>query len=518
MSEAPFFSIVTPVYNTPLDVLVEMIHSVTSQGFPRWELILVDDLSPDARVREKLAEAQAEDPRIRVIHREVNGGISAASNDGIAAAKGEFLVLLDHDDLLAHGALLTVFEALGENPDVDYLYSDEDKIDMKGEHYDLFRKPDWSPERLRGQMYCGHLSVLRLSLVREVGGFNAEYDGSQDHDLVLKVTEKARKVFHLPEVLYHWRAIPASTASSGNAKPYTWDAGVRAVQAHVDRVGIPAVVTRGTWFGTYAINREFDSSQRVSVIIPTRGGSGFVHGAKRIFVVEAVRSLLEKTEHANLEIVVVADEATPDEVIAELKDIAGDKLLLVPYARDFNYSEKCNIGFLASTGDLIVMLNDDVEVIADRFIEELCAPLAQNDVGMTGAYLVYENGSVQHAGHRYAERGYKHAFSDNKYGDPGSFCALMVDREVSGLTAACVAMRRETYLEVGGLSEQLPLNFNDVDLSMKLRAAGYSLVWLSRVQLFHFESQTRVAVVHQWELDIVRARWGIPAEDEFAHE
>jgi GT2 family glycosyltransferase len=231
-----------------------------------------------------------------------------------------------------------------------------------------------------------------------------------------------------------------------------------------------------------------------------------------------VRSLLEKTEHANLEIVVVADEATPDEVIAELKDIAGDKLLLVPYARDFNYSEKCNIGFLASTGDLIVMLNDDVEVIADRFVEELCAPLAQNDVGMTGAYLVYENGSVQHAGHRYAERGYKHAFSDNKYGDPGSFCALMVDREVSGLTAACVAMRRETYLEVGGLSEQLPLNFNDVDLSMKLRAAGYSLVWLSRVQLFHFESQTRVAVVHQWELDIVRARWGIPAEDEFAHE
>jgi glycosyltransferase involved in cell wall biosynthesis len=518
MSDGPLFSVVTPVYNTPLDVLVEMIHSVTSQGFPHWELILVDDLSPDERVREKLAEAQAADARIRVIHRPVNGGISAASNDGIAAAKGEFLVLLDHDDLLAHGALNKVAIALDEHPDIDYMYSDEDKIDMKGDRYDLFRKPDWSPERLRGQMYCGHLSVLRLALVREVGGFDATYDGSQDHDLVLKVTEKARRVHHLPEVLYHWRAIPASTASSGNAKPYTWDAGVRAVQAHVDRVGIKANVTRGKWFGTYSINREFDASHRVSVIIPTRGGSGFVHGAERVFVAEAVRSVLAKTEHENLEIVVVADEQTPAAVITELKAIAGDKLLLVPYTKEFNYSEKCNLGFLASTGNIIVMLNDDVEVIADRFIEELCAPLAQHEVGMTGAYLVYENGSVQHAGHRYAERGFKHAFSDNKYGEPGPFCALMVDREVSGLTAACVALRRETYIEVGGLSEQLPLNFNDVDLSMKLRSAGYWLVWLNRVQLFHFESQTRVAIVHQWELDLVRARWGVAVEDAYAHE
>lgn len=518
MSDGPLFSIVTPVYNTPLDVLGEMIDSVLNQGFPRWELILVDDLSPDEAVRERLAAAQKADSRIRVINRPVNGGISAASNDGIAAATAEFLVLLDHDDLLAHGALALVAEALEQYPDIDYLYTDEDKIDMDGERYDEFRKPDWSPERLRGQMYCGHLSVLRLNLVREVGGFDAEYDGSQDHDLVLKVTEKARRVHHIPEVLYHWRALPASTASSGDAKPYTWDAGVRAVQAHVDRVGIKATVTHGTWFGTYAINREFDPSTTVSVVIPTRGGSGTVKGEPRVFIVEAVRSLLEKTSHEALEIVVVSDAETPADVLDELRVIAGDRLRIVEYTKEFNYSEKCNLGVLASTGEIIVLLNDDVEVIGDRFIEELCAPLAQQDVGMTGAYLVYEDGRIQHAGHRYAERGFKHAYSENRLGDPGPFCALMVDREVSGLTAACVAIRRDTYRQVGGLSERLPLNFNDVDLSMKLRRSGYRLVWANRVQLFHFESQTRVPVVHEWELDLVRARWGIAQVDGYIYE
>jgi GT2 family glycosyltransferase len=367
-------------------------------------------------------------------------------------------------------------------------------------------------------MYCAHLSALRRSLVVEVGGFDSQYDGSQDHDLVLKVTERSRRVYHLPEVLYHWRAIASSTASSGDAKPYTWDAGVRAVQAHVDRVGIDATVTRGTWFGTYAIHRRFDATQRVSVIIPTRGTAGMVGGTRRVFVLEAVRSVLEKTRHPLLEIVIVADEQTPPDVIDQLYMIAGQRLVVVPYSKPFNFSEKCNLGFVASSGDIVVMLNDDVEVIAPNFIEELCAPLAEQSVGMTGAYLVHEGGSVQHAGHRYAERGLKHAFTDNRFGDPGPFCALMVDREVSGLTAACVALRRNVYLEVGGLSEQLPLNFNDVDLSMKLRTAGYRMVWLNRVQLYHFESQTRVPLVHTWEVELMRSRWGAPERDSYSHE
>lgn len=518
MTSAPLFSIVSPIYDTPLDVLGEMIHSVTSQGFPHWELILVDDVSPDQRVRDVLAEAAAADPRVRVILRETNGGISAASNDGLAAATGTYLALLDHDDLLVHGALAKIAAVLIESPEIDYLYTDEDKIDKDNHLYDRFDKPDWSPERLRAHMYTGHLSVFRLSLVRDVGGFDSEFDGSQDHDLVLKVTERAAVIHHLPEVLYHWRALPKSTASSGNAKPYTWDAGLAAVTAHVKRIGLDAVVEQGPWFGIYATHRQFDENLTVSVIIPTRGGRGVIGSRERVYVVEAVRSLVSHAGHDRYEIVVVADEVTPEAVLDELRDIAGTRLVIVPYAKEFNYSEKCNLGFLHSTGDIIVMLNDDIEVITENFIPELCAPLAEADVGMTGAYLIYENGWVQHAGHRYARRHFMHAFSNNKLGDTGPFCALLVDREVSGLTAACVALRREVYEEVGGLSQQLPVNFNDVDLSLKLRSAGYRLLWLNRVKLYHYESKTRVAVVHQFEVDRLRARWGVPDRDAFSHE
>jgi glycosyltransferase involved in cell wall biosynthesis len=518
VSERPLFSIVTPVYETPLDVLDETIESVRSQSWPDWELILVDDLSPSEAVRERLAAAAEQDPRVVVVLRETNGGISAASNDGIAAARGEFIALLDHDDLLAHGALAKVSTVLAAHPDIDYLYTDEDKVDNYGNWFDTFRKPDWSPERLRAQMYCAHLSVIRAELVREVGGFDSRYDGSQDHDLILKVTEKARRIYHLPEVLYHWRALPQSTASSGDAKPYTWDAGLRAVTDHVNRIGMDAAVERGPWFGTYAIRRRFDSSQKVSVIIPTRGSSGVVRGAKRVYVLDAVRSVLAKANHELIEFVIVADTSTPQVVLDELANILGSRLVLVMYDKPFNYSEKCNLGFIASSGDIVILLNDDIEVIVDDFVAELAAPLAQSDVGMTGGYLLYENNDVQNGGHRYAERGFKHAFSEYSLGDPGPFCALMVDREVSGLTAACVALRRETFAKVGGLSEKLPINFNDVDLSFKLRKAGYRLLWLNRVKLYHFESKSRVPIVYQWEVDIVRARWGTSQTDGYIEE
>jgi glycosyltransferase involved in cell wall biosynthesis len=517
-SSVPFFSIVTPVYETPLDVLDEMIASVQNQSWPDWELILVDDLSPSAAVREHLAAAAALDERLVVVHRETNGGISAASNDGIAAARGQFIALLDHDDLLGAGALTKVAAILQADPEIDYLYTDEDKVDAHGNRYDIFRKPDWSPERLRAQMYCAHLSVMRSDLVREVGGFDSAYDGSQDHDLILKITERARRIHHLPEVLYHWRALPQSTASSGDAKPYTWDAGARAVAAHVERIGLDATVTKGTWFGTYAIHRRFDATLKSSIIIPTRGSSGLVGGVERVYIIDAVRSIIAKAGTAPFEVVVVADTTTPKPVVDQLTTLLGDRLVLVWYDKPFNYSEKCNLGFVASTGEIIILLNDDVEVIVDDFIAELAAPLSQPDVGMTGAYLIYENGGVQNAGHRYAERGFKHAFSDYSLGDPGPFCALMVDREVSGLTAACVAMRREVFAEVGGLSETLPVNFNDVDLSLKLRRAGYRLVWLNRVKLYHYESKSRVPIVHPWELALVRARWGTQQRDSYIEE
>ncbi len=327
-SVSPFFSIVTPVYNPPVDVLRLTIESVRAQTFEDWELILVDDASPDDAVRDVLRSAAAEDDRVKVVERPTNGHIVVASNDGIATARGEFLALLDHDDVLVECALEEMRTAIERAPDVDYLYSDEDKVDEDGRFYDEFRKPPWSPERLRGQMYTSHLSVLRTSLVREVGGFREGYDGSQDHDLVLRVTERAARIVHVPKVLYHWRAVEGSAAQDPEAKPYAWLAGQRAVQDHVDRLGIPAVVELGPVPGTYHLTRSIDPSLRLSVVIPTRGGEGLVWGERRVFVVEAVRSVLERGGHDNVEIVVVYDTDTPDAVLEDLRDLAGDKLKL----------------------------------------------------------------------------------------------------------------------------------------------------------------------------------------------
>ncbi len=511
----PLFSIVTPVYEPPLDVLREMIESVRSQTFDDWELVLVDDRSPSEQVRVILREAAAQDRRIRVIERATNGRIVAASNDAVDAARGEFIVFMDHDDLMAPTALAEVKKAIDGEPLVDYLYTDEDKVDADNNHYNEFRKPEWSPERLRGQMYTGHLSVMRADLVRKVGGFHTGFDGSQDHDLTLRVTEQARAVVHIPQVLYSWRVVPGSAAGDVNAKPYARDAGRRAVQAHLDRIGISARVTVSDIPGCYRVVRDTDPDQLVSVVIPTRGGSGLVWGQRRCFVVECVRSIVAKAGPVRVEIVIVYDTATPARVLDQLRDIVGDRLVLVPFDEPFNFSAKCNVGFLASSGDVIALLNDDMEVISDDFLAQLVAPLAEPDVGMTGAYLLYSDGTLQHAGHAYVDGHYAHAFQGVSEDDPGPFGVLRINREVSGLTAACVALRRKTYEDVGGFWEELPGSFNDVDFSFKVRAAGYRLVWLADVKLYHFESRTRDKTVLPFEHQLVLARWGLPERDDY---
>jgi len=516
MSEhIPYFSVLTPVYDPPLEALSAAIESVRGQTFRDWELILVDDASTSADVRALLARTAAGDERITVIQRAANGGIVASSNDGVQAARGQFLALLDHDDVLVPHALERMHAAIAESAETDYVYSNEDKIDAKGEHYDEFRKPGWSPERLRAQMYTCHLSVLRASLVREVGGFRDGYDGSQDHDLVLRVTERARRVAHVPEVLYHWRVVPGSAAGDTEAKPYAWVAGCRAVQDQLDRLGIAGTVSYGRVPGTYRIERVADPGTSVSVIIPTRGGSGLVWGERRCFVVEAVASVLALTSLPRLEIVVVYDLDTPPEVLEQLRHLAGDRLVLVPFAEPFNFSAKCNVGVVASSGDVVVLLNDDVQAITEGFLEQLVAPLAEPGVAMTGARLLFANGRLQHGGHVYDGGHFGHAFHVASADDPGPFAALWVNRECSGLTAACAALRRETYEEVGGLCEELPANFNDVDFSYKVRSTGGRLLWLANVELYHFESQTRDRTVHQWEYDLVTQRWGVPRHDAF---
>ncbi|GIN05827.1 hypothetical protein Pve01_74850 [Planomonospora venezuelensis] len=512
---APLFSIVTPVYQPPLEVFRETFASVVAQEFTDWEWVLVDDCSPSPEVRDFIREHATTDPRIRLVERADNGHIVKASNDGVDAARGEFLAFLDHDDLLTVDALDEMAHHIADHDDVDYLYSDEDKADEDGNLHSEFRKPRWSPERLRGQMYTSHLSVMRASLVREVGAFREGYDGSQDHDLALRVSERARRVVHVPEVLYHWRAIAGSAAADIDAKPYATIAGQRAVQDQLDRLGIKGRVGQGSEAGRYVIQRELDPATRVSIVIPTLGSAALVFGERRVLVEETVRSALARTDHDNVEIVVVHDSPTPAAVLDRLREIAGDKLVLQEFTKPFNFSEKCNVGAMRATGDRLVFLNDDVEVISERWLENLVGPLDEPDVGLTGAKLYFSDSSIQHAGHGYWGQHYHHPFRFRTREDSGPFGELVVNREVTGVTAACAATRREVFLGIGGFTEALPSNFNDVDFCYKVNHHGYRTVWVANCELFHFESQTRDGTVQAWERHFVVRRWGIPDEDVF---
>jgi glycosyltransferase involved in cell wall biosynthesis len=511
MSVAPLFSVITPVYNPPPRFLRAAIRSVQAQTFHDWELILVDDLSPDPEILPILEEAAQSDPRIRVIARAENGGISVASNDAVAAAGGEFIALLDHDDLLTPYALEAMADAIEREPEVDYLYSDEDRLTEGGVHFGLFEKPEWSLERLRNQNYATHLSVLRTSVVRAVGGFDARYDGAQDHDLILKVTERASHVVHVPKCLYSWRILPGSTAHDITEKPYAWTNGVGAVQAHLDRVGIDAKVDYGRSDGTYTITRAIPDDMRVSIVIPTRGSTGMVWGENRFFVVDAVRSALEKAGHHSVQVVVVYDLDTGRNILTELAEVVpeGD-LMLVPYDDEFNFSRKCNLGALASDGDVVVLLNDDTQARSEGWLVQLVAPLLEPDVGMTGARLLFEDGTLQHGGHVHARGAYTHAFIGARGSDLGHAACLVINRECSGVTCACAALRRQTFIEVGGLCEKLPSNYNDVDISNKIVRSGYRILWMANVELYHFESKSRDPRVSGTEINFVRARWGVP--------
>jgi glycosyltransferase involved in cell wall biosynthesis len=503
---SPRFSIVTPVYDPPDDVLRAMIDSVLAQTFQDWELILVDDVSPSPQVWATLERAADSDPRIRPFRRESNGGIVAASNDGLEVAMGDFVVLLDHDDLLVFDALAVVEQALRADDTIDYLYSDEDKITPEGHLEQEFYKPDWSPERLRSQNYCCHLSVLRRSLVEEIGRFREGFDGSQDHDLILRITEKARTIHHVPTVLYHWRILPTSAAASSEAKPYAVEAGRRAVQEHCDRVGIDAVVENTQYPGNYCVRRRVKGDPLVSIIIPTCGSQGRVWGVERYYIVDAIRSIIATTEYRNLEFVVVADTTTPPIVIGALQELIGDRLNLVWFDKPFNFAEKMNVGRVHSSGDVLLLLNDDIEVVTPDFIEVLVAIAQEPDVGSVGAKLLYSDGTLQHAGHFYNTHAY-HFYGHWSAEYHGPHAMLAINRDCIGVTAACMAIRPEVWDEVGGMTTDFPNSFNDVDLALKLHTSGYRTVWTPQAVLYHLESVSRDPAVSEEEGQLLVKRW-----------
>jgi GT2 family glycosyltransferase len=515
----PRFSIVTPVYETPADVLWEMLESVRGQSFLDWELCLVDDASPSPQVRSTLDQVADEEPRVRVAHRTQNGGIVAASNDALALARGEFVALLDHDDKFHPDALRLVDRAISDDPEVDYVYTDEDKIDERGRHMSPFLKPDWSPERMRTQMYTCHLSVFRRSLVEDVGGFQDSFEGAQDWDLVLRATEQARKVLHVPRVLYHWRSIATSAAAGEAVKPWAFEAGGRAVQAHCDRIGLEATVERDFEDqGVYRLNPRLAREPSISIVIPTNGQTREVRYEEIVLVENCVSSIVAGSTYSNYEIVVVVGADTPATVTGRLRELAGDRLRLVEFDRPFSFSEKINAGAVQADGDHLLLLNDDIEVATADWLERMAMYSQLDEIGAVGARLLLEDGRLQHGGVNFEGGLPGHPY----YGWPGDAAGyannLKLARNLLAVTGACLMTRRELFAQVGGLTTTFPVNYNDVDYCLKLREAGRRVVYVGDVAMLHFESSSRSSDVADWEKQRLLSRWaGVTTPDPFSN-
>lgn len=510
-SDAPLISVVVPVYQTPEKWLRRCIESVLDQVYPRWQLCLVDDASPDARVFEVLQAYAAADERITVARRGTNGHISAASNSALELAAGDYVALLDHDDELRPHALLKMAEAIVERPERSLLYSDEDKLGLDGRRFDPYFKPDFDPDLLRGQNYLCHLTVIRTSLVREVGGFREGFEGSQDHDLVLRCTERLRpgQVHHVPAVLYHWRAIPGSTALSRDAKDYASSAGARAVADQLERTCRGAVASELS-HGHYRVRWPLPSPPPlVSLVIPTRDRPELLR--------TCVESILSRTSYGDFELVVVDNGSTDADALDYLALLEGrDRVRVLRYDQPFNYSAINNWAVAQCRGEVLGLVNNDIEVISPDWLDEMVSHALRPEIGAVGAMLYYPDDSIQHAGVVLGIHGVAaHVYAGLPRGYPGHGGRARVVQRLSAVTGACLLVRRGLYDEVGGLDERLEVAFNDIDFCLRLREAGYHNLWTPFAELYHHESASRghedtEAKRQRFarEVDFMHARWG----------
>jgi glycosyltransferase involved in cell wall biosynthesis len=485
--------------------LQRSIEALRAQTLADWELVLVD-LGAEAATRLAAAEAVEADSRIAFFSAQQPVSSAHAIGAVFAHASGQFTLVLHAGDVLDPEALAALAHAL-ETSGASIAYADEDVRTEPFGEIRVARKPAWSPERLRCQDYLGRTVAFRAEDVRAAGGVRAEFGGAALHDLVLRLTEKSAPV-HVERVLGHLAAPPEPPTDED------WEHARRAVSEHLERLAITATVSLGSVPGVLSVRRDLPAHVGVSLVIPTRGSRGLVFGENRYFIVEAVRSALALTEHENVEVVVVYDTQTPQAAMDELAAAAGDTpLVLVPYDAPFNFSAKCNLGVVASGGDVVVLFNDDLQAHSQGWLEQLAAPLLEPTVGMTGARLLYSDSTLQHAGHAYGAGHYRHPYLGYWHEDLGDDLDLVVNREASGVTAACAAITRALYDEVGGLSELLPINFNDVDLCAKVTQAGRRILWLNEVTLFHFEHRTRAPEVRDAEIELINARWGLDQQE-----
>lgn len=485
----PKISILMPVYNVEQNWLEKCIQSVQNQFYPNWELCMADDCSTDESVRPTLEKYAQSDERIKVVFRSENGHISRATNSALEIATGEFVALLDNDDELAPIAFYEVVKALNENPELDLIYSDEDKIDMQGNRFDPAFKPDWSPDLLLGTNYISHLGVYRRSIMNEIGGFRPGFEGSQDYDLVLRFTEKttAQRIHHISKVLYYWRILPTSTAADQSTKGYAFEAGLKAVQEALVRRGIKGTAHHAAGNGLYDVEYEVLSTDLVSIIIPTRDGYDDM--------LRCLNSIVAKTSYPNYEII-VADNGSTDErmekLYAKFKGQLGERFRVESIDIPFNYSRINNLAAQKAKGKYLLFLNNDTEVITPDWITKMVSFAQFERIGMVGAKLYYPNQTIQHAGVIVGLGGAAgHCHHTYPKGDFGYFGKLEINVNYLAVTAACCMIRKADFEQLGGFEEKLTVAFNDVDLCLREYEAGHDNVWLHGVELYHYESQTR---------------------------
>ena len=508
----PLISIVVPVYRTPEIYLREMMESVVNQTYGNWELCLADasprgeqlrqDLKKikgrktrealmkipdgDTELTSVIREYQLKDSRIRYEILKENKSIAENSNAAMEMATGDFVGLLDHDDTLEPNALYEVAGKICEDDRVDVVYTDEDKINSKGtKHLTPNMKPDFNLDLLRSNNYICHLFVVRRILMEKIGGFRKEFDGAQDYDFILRCTEEAEKIAHVHKVLYHWRTHEKSTSDNPESKIYAFHAGRRAVEAHLQRLGIQAEVEETCDLGYYRVKYPVTGSPMVSILIPNKDQLQTLK--------KCLKSIWEKTEYTNYEILIIENNSTEKETFEFYKKIDGRHHVRVLYwDKEFNYSAINNFGAAQAKGEYLLLLNNDTEVITKGWMKELLSHCQRPEVGMVGAKLYFPDNTIQSAGTIIGMGGMAdHAFVNMDRKKSGYMHRASIQVDMSGVTAACAMVKRSVYEEVHGLEEKLTVAFNDVDLGLKIVTAGYLIVFDPYAELYHYESKSR---------------------------
>ena len=492
----PLVSIVMPVFNPAAEHLERAIASVQNQVYKHWELCICDDGSTAPHVRACLESLAQYDPRIRMVYAEKNQGISAASNLALSLAGGELVGLLDHDDELAPDALFAVVLLLQSHRDADVIYSDEDKLDRSGRRCDPFFKPDWSPEYLLSCMYTCHFSVYRKPVIDAAGGFRKGFEGSQDYDLMLRVSERTGKIFHVPRVLYHWRKAIGSTAASASSKSPSSGAGKRALEEHMERRGISAEVIEQSP-NRYRVRPALRGTPLVSIIIPTKDRIELLRNC--------IASIERKTNYQNYEVLVADNDSVEPKSKIYLSSLSHQ---IVSIPGPFNFSRINNVAAEHAKGEYLVLLNNDTRVITPDWIGAMLEWCQQPEIGIVGARLLFPSGAIQHAGVILGIGGAAgHCYHGLPRRHQGYFYSLSLVRNYSAVTAACLMIHRRVFEEVKGLNEALPVNYGDVDLCLRVREAGYRIVYTPYAELYHYESATRVSQPDSRDISVLQQHW-----------